>query len=64
MYLIGVLLDMSKAYDWVLYKILLQKLYGIGVRGTAYKWSKSYLINRFQYVEVKYKDPALVSYLA
>lgn len=30
-YAIGVLLDMSKAYDKVQFKILLNKLYGIGI---------------------------------
>jgi hypothetical protein len=47
---------MSKAYDRVLYNILLKNLYGIGVRGQAYDWFASYLRNRTQYVELDYHD--------
>lgn len=55
-YAIGVLLDMSKAYDRVLYDILLKKLYGIGVRGIVHKWFDSYLSNRYQLVEIEHYD--------
>jgi hypothetical protein len=55
-YAVGLLLDMSKAYDKVNYKILLDKLYGLGIRGQAFDWFKSYLENRSQYVEVEYTD--------
>lgn len=55
-YAIGILLDMSKAYDRVTYNILLKKLYGIGVRGLVYDWFVSYLKNRTQYVEVEHYD--------
>lgn len=51
-YAIGLLLDMSKAYDRVNYKILLNKLYDTGIRGIAHEWFKSYLSNRSQMVEV------------
>lgn len=53
-YAIGLLLDMTKAYDKVQYQILLDKLYGIGIRGKTHEWFKSYLENRTQYVEVEY----------
>lgn len=53
-YAIGVMLDMSKAYDRVSHKILLQKLYGVGIRGVAYKWFASYLKNREQFVEIEH----------
>lgn len=53
-YALGLLLDMSKAYDRVQHNILLNKLYGIGIRGTAHDWFKSYLTNRIQYVEIDY----------
>ena len=56
-YAVGVLLDMSKAYDRVSHDILLNKLYNIGVRGTAHKWFVSYLKNRTQYVEMDYHNP-------
>jgi hypothetical protein len=53
-YAIGILLDMSKAYDRVSYNVLLSKLHGIGVRGTVHKWFTSYLKNRVQCVEVEH----------
>lgn len=51
---LGILLDMTKAYDKVSHKILLSKLYGSGVRGTAYNWFRSYLTNRKQIVQIQY----------
>jgi hypothetical protein len=53
-YAFGLLLDMSKAYDRVRHDILINKLYGVGIRGTAYKWFKSYLRNRQQIVEIEF----------
>lgn len=53
-YAIGILLDMSKAYDRVQYNILLNKLYGIGIRGPCHNWLKSYLSNRQQIIEIEY----------
>lgn len=55
-YAIGLLIDMSKAYDRVNFDILLHKLYGIGVRGIAHKWFSSYLSNRVQYVDIEHLD--------
>lgn len=53
-YAISIMLDMSKAYDRVSHKILLNKLYSIGIRGQAYKWFTSYLENRRQCVEIEH----------
>jgi hypothetical protein len=53
-YAIGILLDMTKAYDKVQHSILLQKLYGIGIRGNAFKWLSSYLKDRKQLVEIEH----------
>lgn len=55
-YAIGILLDMTKAYDTVQYKILLNKLHGIGIRGLCHKWFESYLQKREQFVEIEYFD--------
>ena len=40
-YAVGLLLDMSKAYDRVNYEILLDRLYQTGIRGIALDWFKS-----------------------
>jgi hypothetical protein len=45
---------MSKAYDKVQYDILLKKMYGVGIRGIALEWFKSYLRNREQVVEFQH----------
>ena len=53
-YAVGILLDMTKAYDKVQYDILLNKLQGIGIRGKTHEWFKSYLENREHQVEVEF----------
>lgn len=45
---IGLLLDMSKAFDCVVPSILLKQLYAIGIRGIAYELFQSYFQNRLQ----------------
>ena len=47
---IGVFLDMKKAFDTVDHQILLKKLYLYGIRGNIRKWFESYLSDRSQYV--------------
>ena len=47
---LGVCLDLSKAFDTVHHDILLAKLYKYGIRGKCYDWLTSYLFNRKQYV--------------
>lgn len=55
-YAVGVLLDMSKAYDMVTHPILLSKLHGVGIRGIAYEWLRSYLSDRSQCVQLEHLD--------
>ena len=49
--MIGVFLDVKKAFDTVDHRILLRKnIYAYGIRGTILKWFESYLTDRSQYV--------------
>ena len=47
---IGIFLDLKKAFVTVNHKILVKKLYSYGIRGQLINWFKSYLENRSQYV--------------
>ena len=48
----AVLLDFSKAFDKVDHRLLLNKMYNLGISGPLLKWSKSFLSNRLQHVIV------------
>ena len=43
---------MAKAFDKVSHKLLLHKLFNIGIQGDVLKWIKFYLFNRIQRVKM------------
>jgi hypothetical protein len=49
---VGIFLDLTKAFDSVSHDLLLKKLDCIGIRGRAWNWLKSYLVGREQYVAI------------
>jgi len=49
-YIIGVFIDLKKAFDTIDHKILIDKLFFYGIRGVGQDWFKSYLSNRKQCV--------------
>lgn len=53
---VGLFIDLSKAFDTVNFKILLQKLEIYGIRGTPLKWVKNYLNGRKQFVHYNDSD--------
>ena len=50
-HMVGLFIDLSRAFDTLSHDILLNKLYKYGIRGSAWNWVKSYLSNR------KHMDP-------
>ncbi len=51
-YVLGLYLDLSKAFDTVDHSLLLKRLYWYGIHGTTHEWFSSYLSNRKQYVHI------------
>jgi hypothetical protein len=57
---IGIFIDLTKAYDTLNHKVLLEKLPSYGIRGTTNLWFKSYLTNRRQCIEINQSDSSNV----
>ena len=55
-FVLGVFIDLSKAFDTVDHNILLEKLSMYGVKGNNFKWFHSYLSNRKQHIEFQNDD--------
>ena len=54
-YVVGVFLDLKKAFDTVDHAILLRKLDSYGIKGNILNWFISYLSCRSQYVDYNTK---------
>ena len=50
--MIGIVLDLKKAFDCVSHDILLEKLKKFGIQDTVLDWFTSYLSNRTQFTEI------------
>ena len=60
-HVIGIFLDLSKAFDTLNHAILIRKLQSYGIRGQALSWFKDYLSNRKQYVTFNGTDSCLLA---
>ena len=50
--MLGLFLDVAKAFDSLNQEILLKKFEFYGFRGIIFDWFKNYSSNRFQYIQI------------
>ena len=70
MYTVALFLDLSKTFDTLEHKVLLDKMYRYGIRGSSLNWFKNYLENRKIRVKcqvassgkLEYSDYQIVNY--
>lgn len=53
---VGIFMDLSKAFDSVSHSLLIDKLAELKIKGPTLTWMKSYLTNRQQYVELIHEN--------
>jgi retron-type reverse transcriptase len=56
LFALGIFLDLSKAFDVINHKLLLNKLELNGIRGNSHSLMSSYLTGRSQFVEIQHID--------
>ena len=63
-HILGIFVDLSKAFDTIDHKTLIHKLYRYGIRGNANSLIKSYLSSRSHYTEIhgEKSDPLTVTF--
>ena len=63
-HVIGIFIDLSKAFDTIDHEKLLTKLEHYGIRGNCHDLIKSYMLNRFQYTDFlsAFSDRSLIEY--
>jgi hypothetical protein len=59
-HIIEIFIDLTKVYDVLNHKLLLEELSSYGIRGTTNSWFKSYLTNRRQFAEINQSDSSNV----
>jgi len=58
---IGIFTNLTKAYDVLNHKLLLEKLFRYGIRGSMNSWFRSYLTNKSQFIELNQSDSSCVT---